>query len=70
MSGDVVEEPAHHLQLVVPGPDLPAPDPLGVVLYDVGEASRGQGLPPEVVGPEPLGVGRVAGAAVVAPVEG
>ena len=69
--GDILEEPTHHLQLVVAGPDLLLPDLLGVVLDDVGKALWRQGLLPEVVGPEPLGVGRVSGASIRIPfVEG
>ena len=67
---DVAEKLAHRLQLVVPGPDLLLPDLLGVVLDNVCEALRRQGLLPEVIGPEALGVGRVAGAPVMALVKG
>ena len=68
--GDVAQDLAHGFQLVVPGPDLLLPNLLGVVLNDVREAPRCQGLLPEVVGPESLRVGRVASAPVVALVEG
>ena len=67
---DVAEKLAHRLQLVVPGPDLLLPNLLSVVLDNVGEALRRQGLLPEVIGPEALGVGRVSGAPVMALVEG
>ena len=45
-------------------------DDLGVVLDDVGQARRSEGLPPQVVGLQSVRVGRVAGAVVPALVEG
>ncbi len=79
MRRGVGQQPAHHVELVVAGPDLRPLLPagplvlllhdLGVVLQDVGGALAGQHLAPQVVGPDAAGVGRVAGAAVPAPVE-
>ena len=76
----VGQEPAHHVELVVAGPDLgpflparllvPGVHHLGVVLRDVGEASTGQHFPPQVVRLDPARVGRVARAVVPAAIEG
>ena len=76
----VGQQAAHHVELMVAGPDLgPLPparllvlrhDHLGVVLEDVGQALPAQHLPPQVVGLDAAGVGRVAGAVVPAAVEG
>ena len=65
---------------MVARPDLGPPPParllvlrfhhLGVVLQDVGQALPAQHLPPQVVGLDAAGVGRVAGAVVPAAVEG
>ena len=76
----VGEQPSHRIDLVVARPDLgllpPAHLPgrrlhhLSVVLQDVGQARAGQHLAPQVVGLEPVRVGRVAGPVVPAPVEG
>ena len=78
--GDVGQQLAHDVELVVARPDLAVAflaalsalefDALGVVFDDVGEAVAGERLFPEVVGLEPVGVGRVAGAVVPAAVEG
>ena len=81
VGGDVGQQFAHDVELVVAGPDLAVAfllaalpaldfDALGVVLDDVGEAVAGERLFPEVVGLEPVRVGRVAGAVVPAAVEG
>ena len=79
-SGRVGQQAAHHVELVVARPDLGAPLParllvfllhhLGEVFEDVGEAFPAQHLPPQVVGLDPAGVGRIAGAVVPAAVEG
>ena len=76
----VGQQPPDYIELVVAGEDrlrlLPAGplvllgDDLGVVLDDVGQAGRGEDLLPEVVGLQPVWVGRVSGAVIVAPVEG
>jgi hypothetical protein len=77
---DVGEELSHDVELVVAREDLARGllagarvllgDDLRVVLDDVRQARRGEDLPPEVVGPDPVRVGRVAGAVVPALVEG
>ena len=79
MLSHIGESLPHELQLVIPRPHLLAfflagawiwlLHDLGVVLKDVGEALRGEHLAPEVVGFEALGVGRVAGAVVMALIE-
>ena len=79
VSCGVGQQTAHHVELVVAGPDLrprlPAGlfvlrlDHLGVVLQDVGEVLAGQHLAPQVVRLDAARVGRVAGAVVPAPVE-
>ena len=79
-SGHVRQELAHHVQLVVARPYLLPPlasglvvlalDDLGVVLDDVGQPAAGERFLPQVVGLEPVGVRRVAAAAVPPPVEG
>ena len=79
-SGHVRQELAHHVELVVARPQLLpslaaglvvlALDDLGVVLDDVGQPAAGEGFLPQVVGLEPVGVRRVAAAAVPPPVEG
>ena len=71
---------AHHVELVVAGPDLRPPllarplilgfDDLGVVLQDVRQAGGGEDALPQVIGLEAVRVGRVAGAVVPALVEG
>ena len=76
----VGEQLPNHIKLVVPRPDLrllfPARllvlllDDLGVVLKNVGQAVAGQDFFPEVVGLQPIRVGRVACAVVPAAVEG
>ena len=75
----VGQQPAHHVELVVTGPNLrpllPACllvlhlDYLGVVLKEVRQALAGKHLTPQVVGLDAAGVRRVAGAVVPAPVE-
>ena len=74
------QQAAHRVELMVTRPDLgPLPPAgllvlrlhhLGVVLQDVGQALPAQHLPPQVVGLDAAGVGRVAGAVVPAAVEG
>ena len=76
----VFQQPAHHVELVVAGPDLglgpaarllvPLFHQLCVVLEDVGQALAGQHLTPQIVRLDPARVGGVAGAVVPAPVEG
>ena len=76
----VGEQVPHRVDLVVARPDLgllPLAGllvlrlhDLGVVLEDIGQALAGQHLAPQVVGLEPVGVGRVARAVVPAAVEG
>ena len=66
VAGSVIEQVTYDFELVVARPDLGVVDFLGVVLDDVGEASRRQYFFPEVVGLEPVGIDRVAGGAVVA----
>ena len=71
---------AHHVELVVAGPDLRPPllarllilglDDLGVVLQDVRQAGGGEDALPQVIGLEAVRVGRVACAVVPALVEG
>ena len=76
----VLQEPAHHVELLVPRPDL---DPLAlarlrvlrrhhlrVVLHDVGHARAGEDVAPQVFRPETVRVGRIAGPALPAAVEG
>ena len=76
----VLQEPAHHVELLIPRPDL---DPLlparlrvlrrhhlRVVLQDVGHARPGQDVAPQVFRPETARIGRVAGTVVPAAVEG
>ena len=73
------QESAHHVPLVIPGPDLdtiaPARFPrfrrhhLGVVLQDIGHALPAEDVAPKVVCLEPIRVGRVAAAAVPTLVE-
>ena len=73
----VGQQPAYYVELVVAGPDLGLLFPprfliygfhhLGVVLQDVGQALAGQHLAPQVVGLEPMRVGRVARAVVPSP---
>ena len=80
VGGNIGEQLADDVELVVAGPDLggalaPGPlvadlDDLGVVLEDVGQPVAGQDLLPQVLGLEPFGVGRVAGSVVPATVEG
>ena len=75
----VGEQPPHHVELVVARPHLRAPLPAGllvlrvddlrVVLQDVRHALARQHPPPQVVGLDAAGVGRVAGPVVPAPVE-
>ena len=75
----VGQQPAHHIELVVAGPDLRPLLParllvlrlhhLGVVLQDVGQARAGQHVAPQVVGLDPARVGWVASAVVPAAVE-
>ena len=75
----VGQQPAHHIELLVAGPDL---RPLflagllvlrlhylGVVLQDVAQALARQHLAPQVTGLDATRVGRIAGAVVPAPVE-
>ena len=76
----VGEKRAHHVELVVARPDLgPRPaagsvvlrgEKVRVVLQDVGQALAGEDPPPQVVGLEAVGIGRVAGPVVPAHVEG
>ena len=77
---DAGQELSHHIELVVAGEDrvalhlaslriLPF-DILGVVLKNVGEPYGREDELPEVVGLEPIRVGRVSGAVVEAQVEG
>ena len=76
----VGQEPAHHFELLVPGPDLdllrpprlrvPGRHHLGVVLQNVGEALPGENFAPQVLRPEPVRVGRIPGPAPPAAVEG
>ena len=78
--GRIGQEPPHHVELVVAGEDLlsflPARlfvllfDDLGIVFQDIGQALRGEDPLPQVVGLEPIGVGRVARPVVPALVEG
>ena len=73
------EQLVHHVELVIAGVDLAAPllagavvlalHHLRVVLDDVGKTGPSHRLPPQVVGLDPVGVGRVARAVVVAFVE-
>ena len=76
----VGQEPAHHVELLIPGPDL---DLLGlprlrvlrrhnlsVVLQNVGEALPGEDFAPQILRPEAVQIGRVAGPALPAAVEG
>ncbi len=75
----VGEQPAQHVELVIARPDLepllpaglvvPGLDDLRVVLEDVGQARAGEHALPQVVGLQPVGVGRVAGAVAPALVE-
>ena len=71
---------AHHVELVEARPDLNRLlaagllvldlDHLGVVLQDVGESPAGEDALPQVVGLEPLRVGRIASPIVPTQVEG
>ena len=75
----VGQQPAHHVELVVAGPDLRPPLPAGllvprlhdlrVVLQNVRQTLAGQHLAPQVVALDAARVGRVARAVVPAPVE-
>ena len=66
----VLQQFAHHVDLVETGPylhGLLAPglaiscfDDLRVVLYDVGETVAGKYLPPQVIGFQSVGIGRIA----------
>ena len=77
--GDVGEEPADAVELVVAREDLrggllaglgaAGGDQLGVVLDDVRQTARGQDPTPQVVGLDAVGVGWVAGPVVPALVE-
>ena len=78
--GYVRQELAHHIELVIARPQLLPPlatglvvlplDDLGVVLDDVGQPAAGERFLPQVVSLEPVGVWRIAAAAVPSPVEG
>src|SRR6266852_2859167 len=70
MCGDIGEQPAYYIELVIAGEDLLAPelaclpvlflDDLGVVLQNVREASRSEDFFPEIIGLEAIGVRRIA----------
>ena len=76
----VGQESAHHLELLVPGPDLDflllprlrvrGRQHLGVVLQDVGQALPGEDFAPQILRPEAVQVGRIAGPAQPTAVEG
>ena len=80
MRTGVPQEPAHHVELLVSRPDLdslllpglrvPGRHHLGVVLQNPGQACPGEDLAPQVVRPEAVRVGRIAGPAHPAAVEG
>src|SRR5216683_6236126 len=78
--GGIGEQVAYHIELVVAGKDLLAPDlaglsvllldDLGVVLQDVGQALRSKNFFPEVIGFEPVGIRWITCPVVPAFVEG
>ena len=75
----IVQQPTHHIELMVAWPDLCLPlpagllvpdhDDLGVVLEDVRHAFPGQHLAPQVVGLDSVRVRRISRAVVPAAVE-
>ena len=78
--GGVGEQPAHHVELVVAGPDLDSRLPAGflvpgfhhlsVVLQEVRQALAGQHFAPQIAGLDAARVGRIARPVVPAAVEG
>ena len=78
--GRVGQKLANHVELVVPRPRLgpsflvglrfAGHDHLGIVLQDVGQTLPGQHFPPQVVGLDPVRIGRVARPVVPSEVKG
>ena len=58
------EQSAHHIKLVIARPDAVLLVLLHIVLQDVGKTAAGKHFPPQIVGLDAVGIGRVASAVI------